>query len=143
VHAIAPPRPVIIQVDDNEDDLELTRVAIDDFAGERVHYIGMSDSQAAIALLREHEQPPHQPVALLLLDINIPGLDGWDILAAVRQDAALTRIPVVMLSGSRGNRDLQRARDLGVPYLVKPGTFQELAELLRDLFISRGILSVA
>lgn len=141
--ATEPPCPVIIQVDDNEDDLELSRVAIDDFAGDRVRYIGVSDGHAAIALLRKHAQPPHTPVALLLLDINIPGMDGWDILATLRQDALLAGTSVVMMSGSRGSRDLQRAHDFGIPYLVKPGTYQELADLLRDLFVSRGIISAA
>lgn len=59
--------------------------------------------------------------AVLLLDIKMPRLDGLEVLKQIRQDDALKRLPVVILSSSREENDLARSWDLGVnAYVVKP-----------------------
>ncbi len=59
--------------------------------------------------------------AVLLLDIKMPRLDGLEVLKQIRQDEALKRLPVVILSSSREENDLARSWDLGVnAYVVKP-----------------------
>lgn len=135
--------PLVIQVDDNEDDLELARTAIDEIAGERVHYIGLNDGVSAMTFLRESLQPPRQAIALLILDINMPGTNGWDVLGTLEQEALAAGIPIVMLSGSRGKVDRERAARFGIPYYVKPITYRELALLLQELLISRGLIPPA
>jgi CheY-like chemotaxis protein len=61
---------------------------------------------------------------LVLLDINLPGLDGFDVLAWVRAQPALQRLPVWILSSSNLDVDIQRAKALGADrYLVKSTTF--------------------
>ena len=133
--------PVVVQVDDNHDDIELSRLVIEEIAGGRVHYVGLTDGESAITFLRESLQPPRQPIALLILDINMPSANGWDVLALVEQQALAARIPIVMLSGSRRKSDLDRAERFGIPYYVKPSTFAELAQLLQDLLIGKGLIS--
>lgn len=59
--------------------------------------------------------------AVLLLDIKMPRLDGLEVLKQIRNDEALKRLPVVILSSSREENDLARSWDLGVnAYVVKP-----------------------
>lgn len=59
--------------------------------------------------------------AVLLLDIKMPRMDGLEVLQAIRSDASLRRLPVVILSSSREESDLARSWDLGVnAYVVKP-----------------------
>lgn len=135
-----PSRPIILHVDDNEADLELTQLAISENTSETLRYIGLSDGEAALRLLRDLVQPPSQRVAMLMLDINIPRLTGWDIIAAVHGDDRLSHIPIIMLSGSRGTVDLARAETWGVPYVVKPGTYTELVAEMRQVLASHHLL---
>jgi CheY-like chemotaxis protein len=135
-----PARPLIVQVDDNESDLELMRLALTELVGNRVRYIGLNDGDQALTFFRELMRPPSETVALILLDINVPRISGWDLAARLRADATMKDIPVVMLSGSRANRDQARARELAVDYLTKPGTFTEFMQALKALFVRYGLL---
>ncbi len=73
-------------------------------------------------------------VDLVLLDLTLPGMDGHACLAKVRQDQATRRIPVVILSNSTHQDDVEAAYDAGARgYLVKPVELAELEELLEDL----------
>ena len=60
-------------------------------------------------------------VALILLDLRLPGRDGWSVLAELRSKPALSKIPVVVLSASAGLRQRESALEMGAAdYLVKP-----------------------
>jgi len=68
-----------------------------------------------------HADRPEGLPAVLLLDIKMPRMDGLEVLQAIRSDANLRRLPVVILSSSREESDLARSWDLGVnAYVVKP-----------------------
>jgi len=71
---------------------------------------------------------------LILLDLNMPRLDGREALAEIKRDPELRQIPVVVLTSSRADEDVFRSYDLGVnSYIIKPMTFDELVDLLRTL----------
>ncbi len=71
---------------------------------------------------------------LVLLDLNMPRRDGRDALRAIRADAALARIPVVVLTTSKAEEDIARTYDLGATsYIVKPLSFDRLVEVVRSL----------
>lgn len=71
---------------------------------------------------------------VVLLDLNLPRLDGFEVLDHLRQHPRLRRIPVVVLTSSREPRDVTRAYDLGARgYVVKPGRFRELQQLVEGL----------
>lgn len=73
-------------------------------------------------------------VDLLLLDLTLPGMDGHACLAQLRQDPGTRRLPVVILSNSTHQDDVEAAYDAGARgYLVKPVELAELEELLEDL----------
>ena len=71
---------------------------------------------------------------LLLLDLKLPRRSGLEVLEWLRQQPAIKRLPVVVLTSSKENADINRAYDLGAnSYLVKPVDFDPLLELVKTL----------
>ena len=73
---------------------------------------------------------------LILLDLNMPKMDGREALAKIKSDPELRRIPVVVLTTSRAEEDIVRTYDLGVnSFISKPVTFEELASAMQTLAV--------
>jgi DNA-binding response OmpR family regulator len=71
---------------------------------------------------------------LILLDVMMPGIDGWEVARLLKEDHATAGIPVVFLSARTQEEDRQRGQELGVAaYVSKPFDPQELVELVRRL----------
>ncbi len=129
--------PVILLVDDSENDA-LLMCTVFDRAGLGQPLRFARDGDQAIAYLRgdgvyrDRAQFPLPTV--MLLDLNMPGKNGFDVLRWVRQEPALKRLCVYVLSASSREEDIQRACDLGAnSYLVKPGTLDGLMHLAKSL----------
>jgi CheY-like chemotaxis protein len=111
----------ILLVEDSPDDVLLTREALREakFAN---HLDVVDDGDAAMRFLRKEE--PFQDAArpdLILLDLNLPGKDGREVLEDVKGDPMLRQIPVVILTTSASDRDVLRAYDHHVnAYVRKP-----------------------
>jgi CheY-like chemotaxis protein len=76
----------------------------------------------------------HPMPGLILLDLNMPKMDGREALAEIKADPRLRRIPVVILTTSKADADMVRGYDLGAAsYITKPVTFDALVELMRTL----------
>lgn len=113
--------PAILLVDDDEDHLAVARRAI--ARSELPAEIRMaSDGCEALRQLGldpETPEPP-PPIAVVLLDVGLPGLSGWEVLKRIRESERTRRIPVVMVSSSSRPEDVRRSYDLGANgYLVK------------------------
>ena len=82
-----------------------------------------------------YESPASAPQpGLILLDLNMPRMDGREALQAIKADPELRRIPVVVLTTSHAERDVVQSYDLGVnAFVTKPVTFVELADALKVL----------
>ena len=111
----------ILLVEDSLGDVRLTQEALKEgrFAN-RLHVV--SDGEAALAFLRR-EGPYREAVRpdLILLDLNLPKTDGREVLAAIKADETLRRIPVVILTTSKAEQDILRAYDLHANcYITKP-----------------------
>jgi CheY-like chemotaxis protein len=93
------------------------------------------DGKEAIeALVRLREDGSKIP-DLILLDINLPDISGIDLLTELKRDHKLSRIPVVMLTGSNVDDDIQKSYDLGAStYLVKPISKDALMLVIENLF---------
>lgn len=126
--------PLILIVDDGEDDRFFLRTAISkaEFQNPLREVV---DGEEAIAYLRG--DPPFQdrvknPLpAIMLLDLNMPRLSGFDVLTWARGDGHMRRLSVIVMSASRREDDVARAFDLGASaYLVKPGSQSELVEMM-------------
>ncbi|MYM26617.1 heavy metal response regulator transcription factor [Duganella sp. FT135W] len=87
-----------------------------------------------LAIAREEE------LALVVLDVMLPGMDGWQVLAALRADPVSATVPVLFLTASDAVHDRVRGLELGADdYLVKPFAFVELVARIRTL-LRRGPL---
>ena len=119
-------RPRVLIVDDDPMNLEMLAVALLDsgFA------VRTADSGAE-ALAEARRLPP----ALVLADVMMPGMDGFQLCAALKQDPQLGAVPVVLLSAAAGNSaDQQRVADVGAAdYLAKPVDLSGLVRVLRRL----------
>jgi CheY-like chemotaxis protein len=91
-----------------------------------------SDGEDALRMLRGTEYPPER--RLVLLDLNLPKLNGIELLREIRKDESLRSVSVVVLTTSNEDRDRTEAYDLNVAgYLLKPVTFQSFVELMATL----------
>ena len=115
-------RPIeVLVVEDNEADVHLTTTALRDARiTNRVHVV--ADGEQAIAFLNHEGAYADAPRPdLVLLDLNVPKKDGFQVLEEMRADSHLKTIPVIVVSGSERNIDIARAYDLQIAgYLVKP-----------------------
>jgi chemotaxis family two-component system response regulator Rcp1 len=88
-----------------------------------------------MALLRRHDAQggPTRP-DLILLDLNIPRMDGREVLAEIKSDPALKRIPVVILTTSRAEEDIVRTYDLNANcYITKPVDFDKFLSVVKSI----------
>ena len=93
------------------------------------------DGAAALEMLRRqapYEDIPHPD--LILLDINLPKISGHEVLARIKQDLQLRRIPVVVLSSSDAQQDVVKSYDLQASaHLCKPSDHRQYEEMIRSI----------
>jgi CheY-like chemotaxis protein len=136
--------PKVLLAEDNPNDVELTLEALgQDSLANRVIVVG--DGVEAMEYLRCEgafsDRAPGDP-AVLLLDIKMPRKDGLEVLREIRADPALKRLPVVILTSSREEKDLIASYDLGVnAYVVKPVEFASFIEAVRELGVFWAIIN--
>ncbi|MDR7150877.1 CheY-like chemotaxis protein [Hydrogenophaga palleronii] len=124
----SPQMPPIMLVEDNPMDLDLTLRA---FSKKRFgnNILVARDGEEALAFLARWENGDPVP-AVILLDINMPKVSGLEVLRQLKSHERFRRIPVVMLTSSREDRDLKAAYDLGVnSYIEKPVSFSKFMEV--------------
>ncbi|MCL6613737.1 MAG: response regulator [Firmicutes bacterium] len=99
----------------------------------RLHVV--NDGEKALAFLRKEGDYREAPsINLILLDLHLPKRDGWEVLATLKNDERLRRIPVVVLTSSEREEDIRKAYDLHAScYLTKPATAEDLSLLIRRL----------
>jgi CheY-like chemotaxis protein len=136
-------RPILL-VEDNVDDIELTLIALEKTRLANP-VVSIRDGAEALDYLRREGQyadRKDENPAVILLDKKLPKIDGHEVLKAVRADDKLKRIPVVMLTSSREEKDLLRSYDLGVnAYVVKPVEFDDFMGAINDLGMFWAVLN--
>ena len=122
----------ILLVEDNPGDARLTIEALKD-AKVRNHLTHLLDGAAALAYLRQtgpYAQAPRPD--LILLDLNLPRKDGREVLAEIKADANLRRIPVVVLTTSQAEEDILRAYNLNANcYVTKPMGLDQFLKVVK------------
>lgn len=124
----------ILLVEDNEGDVRLTREAFEEgHIRNRLHVV--NDGEQALLFLRRQEPYADAPRPdLILLDLNLPRLDGREVLAEIKTERNLKNIPVVVLTSSRTEQDLLRAYDLHANcFITKPVEFDQFIEVVRSI----------
>ena len=83
----------------------------------------------------KYTEPDSSPrPGMILLDLNMPRMDGREALKIIKTDPELRRIPVVVLTTSQAEQDIYRSYDLGVnSFIIKPVTFESLVNIMRVL----------
>jgi len=124
----------ILLVEDDPGDVLITREA---FAENKVRneLSVVSDGESAIAFLRREGDFAAVPRPdLILLDLNLPRKDGHEVLAEIKSDVDLQRIPVVILTTSRAEEDILRSYDLHAnAYVTKPVDFERFLAVVRQI----------
>jgi CheY-like chemotaxis protein len=128
-------RPIdILVVDDSDDAVVLTREAFETTEALRIAHVA-GDGLEALKYLRR--EPPFERArrpGLILLDLNMPGLDGLDTLRAIKRDPALRHTPVIVLTVSDQPSDIHAAyADGAAGYVRKPDDFEAFAGVVREL----------
>ena len=130
----------ILHVEDNPDDLMLMELAFRK-AGVDVRLETATDGDKAIKVLQNGSTAV--PPACVLLDVKLPSLSGLEVLAWIRNQPQLKRLPVVMLTSSLLPDDVNQAYDLGAnSYLTKPQDPEELGQLVcafRDYWLCTNV----
>ena len=126
----------LLVVDDDADDNRLTLAALE-AAGIGTQIRVLSDGAEALDYLCRRgafaDIPSGQP-ALVLLDLKMPKVDGFEVLEAVKRDPAMHNIPIVVLTTSNHESDIERAYSLGANgYMVKPMAFDDYVTALGAL----------
>ena len=127
----------VLLVEDELNDVLLVKRAFRK-AGANVSMHVVNDGQAAVDYLAGHgiytDRVAYPLPTLLWLDLKFPRKSGHEVLEWLRNQAALNRMPVVVLTSSKESRDVNRAYDLGAnSYLVKPVAFADLLKMAQTL----------
>jgi CheY-like chemotaxis protein len=139
--ALSTPPPVeILLVEDDPGDVLMTQEALSD--AKLVNNLHVVDNgEEALTFLRR--ESPYQDAprpGLILLDLNLPRVDGREVLAQIKADEGLRRIPVVVLTTSEAEEDILRSYDLHAnAYVTKPVDFESFVRVVRqvdDFYIS-------
>jgi two-component system, chemotaxis family, response regulator Rcp1 len=135
------PRAIeILMVEDNPGDVRLTREALRDAKlWNQVHVV--EDGVAALDYL--YRRPPYEAARrpdLILLDLNLPRMDGREVLATVKSDPSLKLIPIVVLTTSQAEEDVLRAYHLNANcYVTKPvdlHQFNRIVQVIEQFWLT-------
>jgi CheY-like chemotaxis protein len=112
----------------------MTREAFEDNKVANNLYV-VNDGVSAMQFLRKEGEHANAPTPdLVLLDLNLPRMDGREVLAALKEDPDLRRIPVVVLTTSEAEEDVLRSYSLHAnAYVTKPVDFHRFIEVVRQI----------
>jgi CheY-like chemotaxis protein len=127
----------ILLVEDNPDDVELTRLAFEE-ANVANRMVVARDGAEALDYLFARGQyagrDPNELPSIVLLDLNLPKLDGREVLQAIRAEPATRELPVVVLTTSAEPFDVEASYALGVnSYIQKPVDFEQFVWAVRQV----------
>jgi CheY-like chemotaxis protein len=126
--------PEILLVEDNLGDIRLTQEVFKECEVPNRLSVARDGEQAMACLRREGQYAGTPRPDLILLDLNLPKKDGREVLAELKADAALRQIPVVVLTTSSADRDINRSYDLHANcYLIKPVQLDEFIAVVQSI----------
>ena len=129
------PRPVeILLVEDNPGDVRLTKEGLAESKVRNNLHVARDGVEAMAFLRREGEHAGAVRPDLIVLDLNLPRMDGREVLSAVKSDARFKTIPVVVLTTSRAEQDVLRSYELQANcFITKPGDLEQFLTVVRSI----------
>ena len=132
----------ILLVEDRDDDILIIRKAIKQ-AGIVNELEVVRDGEEALDYLAQRRDAPLRKPGLILLDLNLPKKNGFEVLKELNIDEALRPIPVVVLTVSKRDEDVTRSYNLGCnSFVQKPLHFEEFVEAVRSIGLYWGLVNV-
>jgi two-component system response regulator len=129
----AVPAVHILLVEDNPNDIEITRRALQRRAAADELTVARDGQEALDILFGRGDDNVRRP-ELILLDLNLPKVDGREVLEKLKTDPKLKRIPVIALTASTREEDIVRCYDLGVnTYIPKPVRFEDFIKVVTTI----------
>lgn len=126
-----PQRPLVLIVDDDADSRTIAHTFLE-LRGWEV--MAAADGHEALRLARA------RPPDLVVLDLVMPGLDGWGVAAALRADASTRRVPILALTAAAGKHEQDRALEVGCDAVLhKPIALTDLAAHIDALLGARSV----
>jgi len=127
----------ILLVEDNLDDIELTKRALSQCKVKNPVFIAR-DGQEAIDYIfhkGKYSEGTDAPVPnVIILDLKLPRMDGFEVLKRIKEDNILKRIPIIMLTTSKRDEDVIKSYDLGVnSYIIKPVDFDKFIDTIQSI----------
>ncbi len=134
----------ILLVEDDPKDIELTLTALSEHNLANNVVVARDGVMALDYLYRRDEfadRPEGNPV-VILLDLKMPKMDGIQVLQLLKEDENMRMIPIVILTSSREDRDLEKCYKLGVnAYVVKPVQFNEFVEAVKHIGVFWALIN--
>jgi CheY-like chemotaxis protein len=130
-----PLKPIdVLLVEDDPGDVMMTREAFQDYKVQNQLHV-VSDGAEAMAFLRQEGDYAGRPRPdLVLLDLNLPRMDGRQVLESIKSDPELASIPVVVLTTSENEDDVLRSYSLHAnAYVTKPVDFERFIQVIRQI----------
>lgn len=129
-----PEKLKVLLVEDNPDDVTIVRRAMRKSDLKCDLYVASDGEEALDMLARKGEFEDTPRPDLILLDINLPKIKGLEVLAKIKQDDQLKRIPVIVLTISEREEDMARAYDSGAAsYMTKPVDSKDFERLIQTV----------
>jgi len=116
-----------------EDEIDIQTFACRVLELEGYHVLKADDGEKGMEIIREN------PVDLVLLNLRLPGRDGWSIINEIRHDAELSKIPLAVITAIADTRHRRRTLNMGVnKYLIKPLSAHSLAKTITSILHKGG-----
>ena len=124
----------VLLIEDNPGDVRLMREILLG-TNNSLHLLVASDGVEAMEFLQRKGSHIHAPrPALILLDLNLPRMDGREVLASIKADISLRTIPIIVLTTSNADTDIVKCYQLQANcYLCKPGQLSEYEQLMESI----------
>ncbi len=124
----------VLLVEDDPGDVLMTREAFEDYKLQNKLHVVNDGAEAMDFLRRQGEHTDATRPDLVLLDLNLPRMDGREVLQAIKSDPELASIPVVILTTSEAEEDVLRSYSLHAnAYVTKPVDFERFIQVVRQI----------
>ena len=134
----------ILLVEDSNNDIELILSVLTEINLAR-EILVVQDGEQALDYLYQRgnfsQRQPGNPV-VVILDLKLPKIDGFEVIQKIKSDPKLKVIPIVVLTSSQQDQDLLKSYDLGInAYVVKPIDFPDFVEVIKKLGVFWGLIN--
>jgi len=124
---------LILCVEDDEDDIALIEETANEMDAS-LRLVAKQNGKEALMFLHRQKEQEHLP-CLILLDFNMPVMNGKEVLEVLKKDDALSKIPVIMFTTSSGNREQLICDTYGIEMVTKPARIVEFKRVLNHLLV--------